>query len=60
MENIAMRGRNVAGFLRLLPGVSAAAGDLESIHGGGIGTTLPNVGGVRNTAMMIGMDGMQG
>lgn len=45
MENIAMRGRNVAGFLRLLPGVSAAAGDLESIHGG-----------VRNTAMTIGDD----
>ena len=60
IENIAMRGRNVSGFLRLLPGVSTAAGDLESIHGGGIGTTLPNVGGVRNSALTIGMDGMQG
>ncbi len=60
LQSVAQRGRNVVGFLRLLPGVSTS-GEAETLHGaGGIGTTLPNIGGVRNGALTIGVDGQQG
>ena len=60
LSTVAQRGRNVTGFLRLLPGVSTS-NDAESLHGGGgIGTSLPNVGGVRANALTIGVDGQQG
>jgi len=60
LENVAQRGRNVVGFLRLLPGVNTS-GESEALHGAGaIGTGLPNIGGVRSSALTIGVDGQQG
>ncbi|MCU1325374.1 MAG: hypothetical protein JWN34_744 [Bryobacterales bacterium] len=60
LESVTQRGRNVVGFLRLLPGVSTS-NESEALHGaGGIGTTLPNVGGIRAGALTIGVDGQQG
>lgn len=60
LATVAQRGRNVTGFLRLLPGVNTS-NDAESLHGGGgIGTGLPNVGGVRGGALTVGVDGQQG
>ena len=60
LESVTQRGRNVVGFLRLLPGVNTS-GESETLHGAGsIGTTLPNVGGVRAGALTIGVDGQQG
>ena len=60
LDSVTQRGRNVVGFLRLLPGVNTS-GESEALHGaGGIGTGLPNVGGVRAGALTIGVDGQQG
>ena len=60
LESVTQRGRNVVGFLRLLPGVSTS-GESEALHGAGsIGTGLPNVGGIRSGALTIGVDGQQG
>ena len=60
LESVTQRGRNVVGFLRLLPGVNTS-GESEALHGAGsIGTGLPNIGGVRSGALTIGVDGQQG
>ena len=60
IEDIAQRGRNIVGMLRLLPGVSTAAGEFESMHGSGIGTTIPNMGGTRSALQTMQLDGQQG
>ncbi len=60
LGSITQRGRNVVGYLRLLPGV-ATSGESEALHGAGsIGTGLPNVNGIRAGALTIGVDGQQG
>ncbi len=60
LESVTQRGRNVVGFLRLLPGVNTS-GESEALHGAGsIGTGLPNIGGIRSGALTIGVDGQQG
>jgi hypothetical protein len=60
LGSITQRGRNVVGYLRLLPGV-ATSGESEALHGAGsIGTGLPNVNGIRSGALTIGVDGQQG
>ena len=60
LDSVTQRGRNVVGFLRLLPGVNTS-GESEALHGAGsIGTGLPNIGGVRSGALTIGVDGQQG
>jgi hypothetical protein len=60
IETIAQRGRNVASYLTLLPGVSTSALENEALNTQEIGSVLPNVGGIRNTSISIGMDGMSG
>ena len=60
METISVRGRNVASYLTLLPGVSTNALENEALNTMEIGSVLPNVGGIRNSAISIGMDGLQG
>jgi hypothetical protein len=60
LSTVSQRGRNVVGYLKLMPGVNTS-NEIDSSHGGGgIGTSLPNVGGVSGRALTIGLDGQQG
>ncbi len=60
LESISQRGRNVTSYLRLLPGANTATTDVEALNSMEIGTPLNSVGGIRGTAISIGMDGLEG
>ena len=57
IDNIAQKGRVLANYLLLLPGVSNTAGGADAASGF---ITLPNAGGLPNTMMTMSVDGMQG
>jgi hypothetical protein len=60
MSNLSQRGRDVADMLRILPGVSTAAIEDESISPGGQGSTIPNIGGVSGSYGTMTLDGENG
>lgn len=58
MSTMLTRGRDVLSLLRLMPGVSQNS-DPTSL-GSEIGSSAPNIGGLRNTDSTVSVDGMVG
>ncbi|HLV01935.1 MAG TPA: TonB-dependent receptor, partial [Acidobacteriota bacterium] len=58
MESMAIRGRDVVAFLRILPGVAYGA-DVES-PGGNFGTASTSINGTRPTGNVFFLDGVPG
>ena len=57
IDSIAQRGRVLANYLLLVPGVSTNGGGADAASGF---ITQPNAGGLPNTLMTMSVDGMQG
>ena len=58
LANMLTRGRDVMSLLRLMPGVSQNS-DPNSL-GSEIGSSAPNIGGLRNTDSTVSVDGLVG